>query len=31
VDVKRQNAGVDPDEIDRLIDEAVGAIRGERR
>lgn len=30
-EVKRQNAGVHPDELDRLIDEAVEAVRGERR
>ena len=29
-EVKRQNAGVDPDELDRLIDEAVEAVRSER-
>lgn len=26
-EVKRQNAGVDPRELDRLIDEAVQAVR----
>ena len=30
-EVKRQNAGVDPQELDRLIDEAVEAARAERR
>lgn len=30
-EVKRQNAGLDPDELDRLIDEAVMAVRAERR
>lgn len=30
-EVKRQNAGVDPDELDRLIDDAVEAVRAERR
>jgi Arc/MetJ-type ribon-helix-helix transcriptional regulator len=29
-DVKRQNAGTDPEELDRLIDEAVKAVRAER-
>jgi Arc/MetJ-type ribon-helix-helix transcriptional regulator len=28
-EVKRQNAGADPDEVDRLIDEAVEAARAE--
>jgi len=28
-EVKRQNAGVDPDELDRLIDEAVESTRAE--
>jgi hypothetical protein len=30
-EVKRQNAGVDPGELDRLIDDAVKAIRVEVR
>lgn len=30
-EVKRQNAGVDPAQLDRLIDEAVEAVRSERR
>jgi hypothetical protein len=30
-EVKRQNAGVDPEELDRLIDEGVEAVRAERR
>ena len=30
-EVKRQNAGVDPQELDHLIDEAVEAVRAERR
>lgn len=30
-EVKRQNAGVDPNELDRLIDEAVDAVRSEAR
>ena len=30
-EVKRQNAGVDPDELDRLIDEAVEAVRSDRK
>jgi len=30
-EVKRQNAGIDPDELERLIDEAVEAVRSERR
>ena len=29
-EIKRQNAGVDPDELDRLIDDAVEAVRAER-
>lgn len=29
-EVKRQNADVDPEQLDRLIDEAVEAIRAER-
>ena len=29
-DVKRQNAGADPQEIDRLIDDAIAAARAER-
>jgi Arc/MetJ-type ribon-helix-helix transcriptional regulator len=29
-DVKRQNAGANPQELDRLIDEAVTAARAER-
>jgi hypothetical protein len=29
-EVKRQNAGVDPDELNRLIDEAVEAVRADR-
>jgi len=29
-EVKRQNANVDSDELDRLIDEAVAAVRAER-
>jgi Arc/MetJ-type ribon-helix-helix transcriptional regulator len=29
-EVKRQNAGVDPDELDRLIDDAVKTVRAER-
>jgi Arc/MetJ-type ribon-helix-helix transcriptional regulator len=29
-DVKRQNAGADPQELDRLIDEAVQAARADR-
>lgn len=29
-EVKRQNADVDPDELDRLIEEAVNAVRSER-
>ncbi len=28
-EVKRQNAGVDPEELDRLIDEAVEAVRNQ--
>lgn len=30
-EVKRQNIGTHPDELDRLIDEAVEAVRAERR
>jgi hypothetical protein len=30
-EVKRQNAGMDPDELDRIIDEAVQAVRAERK
>ena len=30
-EVKRQNAGANPDEIDRMIDEAVEAARAERK
>lgn len=30
-EVKRQNAHVEPDELDRLIDKAVEAVRSERR
>jgi Arc/MetJ-type ribon-helix-helix transcriptional regulator len=30
-EVKRQNAGVDPGELERAIDEAVQAARAERR
>ena len=30
-EVKHRNAGVDPDELDRLIDEAVVAVRSERK
>jgi Ribbon-helix-helix domain len=30
-EVKRQNADVDPDELDRLIDEAVEAVRADGR
>jgi hypothetical protein len=30
-EVKRQNAGIDPDELDRRIDEAVEAVRTERK
>jgi len=29
-EVKRQNAGIDPQELDRLIDEAVEAARANR-
>jgi hypothetical protein len=29
-EVKRQNAGADPQEIDRLINEAVAAVRADR-
>ena len=29
-EVKRQNSGVDPQELDRLIDEAVKAVRAKR-
>jgi Arc/MetJ-type ribon-helix-helix transcriptional regulator len=29
-DIKRQNAGADPQEFNRLIDEAVAAVRAER-
>jgi hypothetical protein len=30
-EVKQQNIGTHPDELDRLIDEAVEAVRAERR
>ncbi|MCI0333012.1 MAG: hypothetical protein L0228_07300 [Planctomycetes bacterium] len=30
-EVKRQNAGVDANELDRLIDEAVEAVRTDQR
>ena len=30
-DVKRQNAGADPQALDRLIDEVVAAVRAGRR
>lgn len=30
-EVKQQNAGVDPAELDQLIDEAVEAVRAERK
>ncbi len=30
-EVKQQNTGTDPDELDRLIDEAVEAARADRR
>ena len=30
-EVKRQNAGVDPDELDKLINEAVEAVRADQK
>ena len=30
-DIKARNAGADPDEIQRIADEAVGEVRAERR
>ncbi len=30
-DIKARNAGADPDEIQGLVDEAVGEVRAERR
>ena len=30
-DIKARNADADPDEIQRIVDEAVGEIRAERR
>jgi hypothetical protein len=30
-DIKGRNAGADPDEIQRIADEAVGEVRAERR
>jgi hypothetical protein len=30
-DIKARNAGADPDEIQRIVDEAVGEVRAERR
>ena len=30
-DIRAQNAGADPDEIQRIVDEAVGEVRAERR
>lgn len=30
-EVKRQNAGIDPDELDRLINEALKAARAESK
>jgi len=30
-DIKRRNAGTDPEEIQRIVDEAVREVRAERR
>ena len=30
-DIKARNANADPDEIQRMVDEAVGEVRAERR
>ena len=30
-DIKARNAGIDPDELQRLVDEAVSEVRAERR
>ena len=30
-DIKERNAGADPDEIQRIVDEAVAEVRAERR
>jgi hypothetical protein len=29
--IRARNAGADPDEIQRIVDEAVGEVRAERR
>ena len=30
VDIRERNAGTDPDEIQRIVDEAVSEVRAER-